>query len=170
MSNNDLQKDDKVVGVVEELRSDEDIDHVDFEDFRDIAYNDPLVEANPNPESIPEEVQRVLWLRAPPPDLTQKKRFGSIRGEFSGQIRSWDFDEQNNLVLVKRTDGFQYFKPRFKNLCTLPAHDLHHIAQLDVNTPISNRLNWSIEEGSRRIEQIKQVEPFQACCGPACQN
>ncbi|MFS7896594.1 hypothetical protein Hanom_Chr08g00705581 [Helianthus anomalus] len=66
---------------------------VDFEDLWGVAHNDTPIEANPNPEPIPEEVQRVLWLRVPPLDLTQKKRFGRIRGEYSGQIRSWDFDE-----------------------------------------------------------------------------
>ncbi|MFS7986722.1 hypothetical protein Hanom_Chr11g01013641 [Helianthus anomalus] len=63
ITNDDLEKDDEVVGIVEELRSDEDVDHVsaegvevDFEDLWGITYNDTSVEANPNPEPIPEEV------------------------------------------------------------------------------------------------------------------
>ncbi|MFS7954911.1 hypothetical protein Hanom_Chr07g00636211 [Helianthus anomalus] len=63
---------------------------VDSEDLRDVAYNDTPIEANPNPTPIPKEVQRTLWFRAPPPDLTQKKRFRRIRGEYSGKIRSYD--------------------------------------------------------------------------------
>ncbi|MFS8006503.1 hypothetical protein Hanom_Chr14g01249941 [Helianthus anomalus] len=122
-------------------------------ELRDLAYKDTPVEVNPNPEQVLEEVQRVLWLRDPPPNLTQKKWCGDIRGEYSGQIRSWDFDSQNNLVMIKRTGGVKYFTPRFKNLGTLPAHDLHHIAQLYLNTPTSNgiikALKKTLEEESR---------------------
>ncbi|KAJ0830137.1 hypothetical protein HanPSC8_Chr15g0651741 [Helianthus annuus] len=87
-----------------------------------------------NPIRILEEVSVVAhkWFRNLPDD-TQRKRYLSTKGEYSGQIRSWDFDEQHGLVMIKRTDGVQYFRPRAKYLQTLPARDLHHIAQLDLN-------------------------------------
>ncbi|XP_035840433.1 uncharacterized protein LOC110906530 [Helianthus annuus] len=87
-----------------------------------------------NPIRIPEEVSVAAhkWFRNLL-DETQRKRYLSTKGEYSGQIRSWDFDEQHGLVMIKRTDGVQYFRPRAKYLQTLPARDLHHIAQLDLN-------------------------------------
>ncbi|KAM0024085.1 hypothetical protein Hdeb2414_s0022g00611611 [Helianthus debilis subsp. tardiflorus] len=87
-----------------------------------------------NPIRVPEEVSVATrrWFRVLPDD-TQRKRYLSTKGEYSGQIRSWDFDEQHGLVMIKRTDGVQYFRPRAKDLQTLPARDLHHIAQLDLN-------------------------------------
>ncbi|KAM0047213.1 hypothetical protein Hdeb2414_s0009g00325831 [Helianthus debilis subsp. tardiflorus] len=86
-----------------------------------------------NPIRVPEEVSVAArrWFRVLPDD-TQRKRYLSTKGEYSGQIRSWDFDEQHGLVMIKRTDGVQYFRPRAKDLQTLPARDLHHIAQLDL--------------------------------------
>ncbi|KAJ0493047.1 hypothetical protein HanRHA438_Chr12g0550871 [Helianthus annuus] len=84
ISNDDLDKDDKVVGIVEVLRPDEDVDHVvmskggnvsysinvqsvegvevDFEDLRGVAYSDTPVEANSNPQRIPEEVRALYGL------------------------------------------------------------------------------------------------------------
>ncbi|KAJ0790349.1 hypothetical protein HanPI659440_Chr05g0214451 [Helianthus annuus] len=87
-----------------------------------------------NPIRVPEEVSVAArrWFRVLPDD-TQRKRYLSTKGEYSGQIRSWDFDEQHGLVMIKRTGGVQYFRPRAKDLQTLPARDLHHIAQLDLN-------------------------------------
>ncbi|KAF5783979.1 hypothetical protein HanXRQr2_Chr11g0514221 [Helianthus annuus] len=87
-----------------------------------------------NPIRILEEVSLAAhkWFRNLP-DETQRKRYLSTKGEYSGQIRSWDFDKQHGLVMIKRTDGVQYFRPRAKFLQTLPARDLHHIAQLDLN-------------------------------------
>ncbi|KAM0028940.1 hypothetical protein Hdeb2414_s0018g00520041 [Helianthus debilis subsp. tardiflorus] len=91
-----------------------------------------------NPIRVPEEVSVAVrrWFRVLPDD-TQRKRYLSTKGEYSGQIRSWDFDEQHGLVMIKRTDGVQYFRPRAKDLQTLPARDLHHIAQLDLNNHTS---------------------------------
>ncbi|KAM0044485.1 hypothetical protein Hdeb2414_s0010g00353861 [Helianthus debilis subsp. tardiflorus] len=91
-----------------------------------------------NPLRVPEEVSAAArrWFRVLPVD-TQRKRYLSTKGEYSGQIRSWDFDEQHGLVMIKRTDGVQYFRPRAKDLQTLPARDLHHIAQLDLNNHTS---------------------------------
>ncbi|MFS7944163.1 hypothetical protein Hanom_Chr06g00508851 [Helianthus anomalus] len=66
---------------------------VDFENLRGIAYNNTPVDANPNQRPIPEEIQKALWFRKLPPDLTQKKRFERTQGEFSGQIRNLDWDE-----------------------------------------------------------------------------
>ncbi|MFS8006427.1 hypothetical protein Hanom_Chr14g01249051 [Helianthus anomalus] len=160
ISNDDLDKDEEVVRIVEEFRPNEDVDHafmrkggnvsysmnvesiggveVDFGNLCGIAYNNTMVDANPNPGPIPEEIQKALWFRKLPLGLTQKKHFKRIKGDFSGQIRSWDWDEQNHLVLIKRMDGVQYFKPRFQTLSSLPGHDLHHIAQLNLNTPTEN--------------------------------
>ncbi|KAJ0616767.1 hypothetical protein HanIR_Chr02g0094151 [Helianthus annuus] len=97
-----------------------------------------------NPLRVPEEVSAATrrWFRVLPDD-TQRKRYLSTKGEYSGQIRSWDFDEQHGLVMIKRTDGVQYFRPRAKDLQTLPARDLHHIAQLDLN----NHTNVAIIRG-----------------------
>ncbi|KAM0066376.1 hypothetical protein Hdeb2414_s0002g00048301 [Helianthus debilis subsp. tardiflorus] len=97
-----------------------------------------------NPLRVPEEVSAAArrWFRVLPDD-TQRKRYLSTKGEYSGQIRSWDFDEQHGLVMIKRTDGVQYFRPRAKDLQTLPARDLHHIAQLDLN----NHTNVAIIRG-----------------------
>ncbi|KAJ0578632.1 hypothetical protein HanIR_Chr05g0250121 [Helianthus annuus] len=83
-----------------------------------------------NPIRIPEEVSVAAhkWFRNLPDD-TQRKRYLSTKGEYSGQIRSWDFDEQHGLVMIKRTDEVQYFRPRAKYLQTLPARDLHHLQQ-----------------------------------------
>ncbi|MFS7898714.1 hypothetical protein Hanom_Chr00s028225g01767661 [Helianthus anomalus] len=71
------------------------------------------------------------WLK-PLPDQTQKKRCVNTKGEYLGQIRSWEFDEQHSLVTIKRMDGVQYFRPRVKYLKTRPARDLHHLASLDL--------------------------------------
>ncbi|MFS7910894.1 hypothetical protein Hanom_Chr02g00111531 [Helianthus anomalus] len=106
ISNDDLDKDDEVVGIVEELRPNEYVDHavmskggnvsysmnvqsiegveVDFEHLRGIAYKNTPVDANPNQGPIPEEIQKALWVRKLPPDLTQKNRFERTQGEFSG--------------------------------------------------------------------------------------
>ncbi|KAF5780825.1 hypothetical protein HanXRQr2_Chr11g0476361 [Helianthus annuus] len=88
-----------------------------------------------NPIRVPEEVNLAArkWFK-PLPDETQWKRYIKTKGEYSGQIRSWDFDEQHSLVMIKRTDGVQYFRPWAKFLQTLPARDLHHIAQLNLNS------------------------------------
>ncbi|MFS7997373.1 hypothetical protein Hanom_Chr12g01141021 [Helianthus anomalus] len=43
---------------------------VDFEELRDLVYKDSPVEVDTNPEQVPEEVRRVLWLTTPPPNLT----------------------------------------------------------------------------------------------------
>ncbi|MFS7935990.1 hypothetical protein Hanom_Chr05g00410121 [Helianthus anomalus] len=60
------------------------------------------------------------------------------RGEYYGHIRCWDFDERHRLIVIKRTDGVQYFKPRARYLKTLIARDLHHLAQLDLNHTTTN--------------------------------
>ncbi|MFS7889985.1 hypothetical protein Hanom_Chr00s000006g01613421 [Helianthus anomalus] len=120
--NDDLDKEDVVEGIVEDWKSDGDvvasIDHVeigkgedivytrenvsivefsdvDFKEFREHIYNDKPVEEVSNPEEVPEEAKNFLhkWLKAPPPYLMQKKRYINTRGKYSGQIRSWDFDE-----------------------------------------------------------------------------
>ncbi|KAF5782342.1 hypothetical protein HanXRQr2_Chr11g0494751 [Helianthus annuus] len=65
-----------------------------------------------NPIRVPEEVSLAArkWFK-PLPDETQRKRYINTKGEYSGQIRSWDFDKQHSLVMIKRTDGVQYFRP-----------------------------------------------------------
>ncbi|MFS8024823.1 hypothetical protein Hanom_Chr16g01467901 [Helianthus anomalus] len=67
------------------------------------------------------------------PDQTQKKRYVNTKGEYKGQIKSWDFEEQHSLVINKQTYGVQYFSSWAKFLQTLPIRDLHHLAQLDLN-------------------------------------
>ncbi|KAJ0681756.1 hypothetical protein HanPI659440_Chr16g0639661 [Helianthus annuus] len=102
--------------------------------IRSFVFGVEMPEEIFNPIRIPEEVSVAArrWFRDLPDD-TQRKRYLSTKGEYSRQIRSWDFDEQHGLVMIKRTDGVQYFRPRAKDLQTLPARDLHHIAQLDLN-------------------------------------
>ncbi|KAJ0519762.1 hypothetical protein HanIR_Chr10g0451851 [Helianthus annuus] len=102
--------------------------------LRSFVFSVEMPEEIFNPIRVPEEVSVAArrWFRVLPDD-TQRKRYLSTKGEYSGQILSWDFDERHGLVMIKRTDGVQYFRPRAKDLQTLPARDLHHIAQLDLN-------------------------------------
>ncbi|KAJ0586709.1 hypothetical protein HanIR_Chr04g0154851 [Helianthus annuus] len=112
--------------------------------LRSYVFGAEMPEEIFNPLRVPEEVSAAArrWFRVLQDD-TQRKRYLSTKGEYSGQIRSWDFDEQHGLVMIKRTDVVQYFRPRAKDLQTLPARDLHHIAQLDLN----NHTNVAIIRG-----------------------
>ncbi|MFS7997917.1 hypothetical protein Hanom_Chr12g01147641 [Helianthus anomalus] len=134
LTNDDLDKENVVEGIVEDWKSDDDVvasidrmeigngedivytmenisivefADVDFKEFREHIYNDKPVEEVSNPEEVPEEVRNFLhkWLNAPPPYLMQNKRYINTRGKYSGQIRSWDFDERHRLIMIKRTDG-----------------------------------------------------------------
>ncbi|MFS7964352.1 hypothetical protein Hanom_Chr08g00749261 [Helianthus anomalus] len=69
-----------------------------------------------------------MWLKAPPLDVTKKKRYINTIGEYSGQIWSWDFDERHRLIMINRTDIVQYFKAFARYPRILLAHDLHHLA------------------------------------------
>ncbi|KAJ0619725.1 hypothetical protein HanHA89_Chr02g0074501 [Helianthus annuus] len=80
--------------------------------IRGFVFGCEMPEENLNPIRISEEVNVAAhkWFRNLPDD-TQRKRYLSTKGECSGQIRSWDFNEQHGLVMIKRTDGVQDFRP-----------------------------------------------------------
>ncbi|KAM0004998.1 hypothetical protein Hdeb2414_s0223g00838741 [Helianthus debilis subsp. tardiflorus] len=161
LNNDYLDEDDVVEGIMEDWKLDDEIaDKFDFvetgkgksieytldiipgaesvevniDDLRDYVFGDALPDKILNPVRVPEEVRLAprKWLKLLP-DQIQKKRYVNTKGEYSGQIRSWDFDKQHSLIMIKRMDGVQYFRPRVKYLQTLHAHDLHHSAQLDLN-------------------------------------
>ncbi|MFS7967456.1 hypothetical protein Hanom_Chr09g00785951 [Helianthus anomalus] len=92
--------------MLETIQGVESVD-VNIDDLRSFVFGNALPEEIPNPKKVPEEYTR--------------------------QIRSWDFDEQHNLIMVKRTDGVLYFRPRDKYLRSLAARDLHHLSELNLN-------------------------------------
>ncbi|KAF5797658.1 hypothetical protein HanXRQr2_Chr07g0283241 [Helianthus annuus] len=85
---------------------------INIDDIRSFVFGSEMPEEIYNPIRVPEEVSLAArkWFK-PLPDETQRKRYINTKGEYSGQIRSWDFDEQHDLVMIKRTDGVQYFRP-----------------------------------------------------------
>ncbi|MFS8024829.1 hypothetical protein Hanom_Chr16g01467961 [Helianthus anomalus] len=148
-----LGEGDVLVGTVEEWRTDDEIadkyGYVETCKGKNIEYEsvganmDDLISyvfryAPPdeitNPLQIPEEirVETRKWFKSLP-NQTQKKKYVNAKGEYTGQIKSWDFEEQHSLVIIKRTYGVQYFRLWAKFLQTLPIRDLHHMAQLDLN-------------------------------------
>ncbi|KAF5780756.1 hypothetical protein HanXRQr2_Chr11g0475621 [Helianthus annuus] len=149
-----LDEGDVLIGPVEEWRTDDEIAEkfayvetckgknieydsvgaVNMNDLRSYVFGDAPPDEITDPIQIPEEICLAShkWFKSLP-DQTQKKSYVNTKGEYTGQIISWDFDEQQSLVMIKRTDGVQYFRPWAKFLQTLPARDLHHLAQLDLN-------------------------------------
>ncbi|KAF5802117.1 hypothetical protein HanRHA438_Chr06g0265111 [Helianthus annuus] len=161
LNNDDLDEDDVAEGIVEDWKLDDEIADkfnfvetgkgksieymldtipgaesvaVNIDDLRGYVFGDALPDKIPNPVRVPEEVRQVprKWLK-PLLDQIQKKRYVNTKRECSGQIRSWDFDKKHSLIMIKRMDGVQYFRPRVKYLQTLPACDLHYLAQFDLN-------------------------------------
>ncbi|MFS7963824.1 hypothetical protein Hanom_Chr08g00742841 [Helianthus anomalus] len=149
-----LDEGDVLIGAVEEWRTDDEIADnfayvqtfkgknieydsvgaVNMNDLRSYVFGDALPEEITDPIQIPEEIRLAShkWFKSLP-DQNQKKSYVNANGEYTGHIISWDFDEQHSLVMIKRNDGVQYFRPWAKFLQTLPACDLHHLAQLDLN-------------------------------------
>ncbi|KAJ0609061.1 hypothetical protein HanRHA438_Chr03g0136751 [Helianthus annuus] len=135
----DWRTDDELAGKFEfiETAQGERIEYeslpVNSDNIRSFVFGSEMPEEIYNPIRVSEEVSLAArkWFK-PLPNETQRKRYINTKGEYSGQIRSWDFDE-HSLVMIKRTDGVQYFRPWAKFLQTLPARDLHHIAQLNLN-------------------------------------
>ncbi|MFS7968445.1 hypothetical protein Hanom_Chr09g00797511 [Helianthus anomalus] len=66
--------------------------------------------------------------------------------------------------MVKCTDGVQYFRPRVKYLRSLPARDLHHLAQLNLNNNNNNvgsiRGLITVLEAESRNSKWKRFKPM----------
>ncbi|MFS7944164.1 hypothetical protein Hanom_Chr06g00508861 [Helianthus anomalus] len=62
-------------------------------------------------------------------------------------------------------DGVQYFKPRFQTLSSLPGHDLHHIAQLNLNTPTENGLICHLKNVLENESRAMKWEQFTPAVG-----
>ncbi|MFS7972853.1 hypothetical protein Hanom_Chr09g00849721 [Helianthus anomalus] len=117
LENDDLDRDDVVEGVVDDWKSNDDIiadidqveikkgggityivenlpivnfTDIDFEHFKAHIYNNEDVKEIAIPEEIPKEIGYGFfkWLKAPPLDPTQKKRYINTHGEYSGETRS----------------------------------------------------------------------------------
>ncbi|MFS7934905.1 hypothetical protein Hanom_Chr05g00397141 [Helianthus anomalus] len=157
ISNDDLDKDDEGVGIVDELRPNEDVDHAVMSKGGNVSYS-MNVQSSEGVEVDFENLRGISYKNT-------SKRFERTQGEFSGQIRSWDWDEQNHLVLIKRMDGVQYFKPRFQTLSSLPGHDLHRIAQLNLNTPTENGLICHLKKVLENESRAMKWEQFTPAVG-----
>ncbi|KAM0014588.1 hypothetical protein Hdeb2414_s0034g00725501 [Helianthus debilis subsp. tardiflorus] len=110
-----------LIGQVEEWRTDDEIADkyayvetcegknieydfvgVNMNDLRSYVFGDAPPDEITDPIKIPEEIRLAShkWFKSLP-DQTQKKRYVNTKGEYTGQIISWDFDEQHSLVMIK---------------------------------------------------------------------
>ncbi|MFS7931295.1 hypothetical protein Hanom_Chr04g00354311 [Helianthus anomalus] len=126
-----LDEGDILIGPVEEWRTDDEIadkfyyvetckgKNIEYDsvgvanmnDLRSYVFGDAPPDKITDPIQIPEEMRLAshIWFKSLP-DQTQKKSYVNTKGEYTGRIISWDFDEQHSLVMIKRTDGVQYFR------------------------------------------------------------
>lgn len=70
-----------------------------------------------------------------------------MKAECKGAIISWKFGEDLDLLIVKSTDGLQYFGHNLSDLSSLPKREINHLAQL-------NLINRSNNDWEKHIELV----------------
>ena len=93
---------------------------------------------------------KASWFRTLPPKPIVKASY-DVTKACKGAIISWKFDDILKLIIVKRSDGLQYFQPTFLALSSLPKCEVVRLAKL-------NLINRSNSDWGYQIERILRKE------------
>lgn len=86
-----------------------------------------------------------------------------VRGDYTGIIKSWKV--QNRVLMIKRLDGIQYFKLRFKKLSTLPKGEINRLAQLNLINRSSDSYADFFEKCLRQEVRTKRYNKLKPTLG-----
>ena len=138
------------IGLSEQsVESEDDLDHVVLKK----RTSEPEIVGEPglNVNDLKEQVQaekKASWFRPRPPSPVFKKFIDTtgVRETTKG-IKSWFYDAELKLFVIRRYDGVQYLPKSIKAFNTLPKYELRDLARLELINPSNN----AIAESFRRV-------------------
>ncbi|HEY5235615.1 MAG TPA: hypothetical protein VIJ14_05515, partial [Rhabdochlamydiaceae bacterium] len=110
--------------------------------------NTPLQaeEAEPNSER---SNLKASWFKSLPPKPKAKASY-DVSEACKGMIISWKYDEKLKLIVVKRSDGVQYFQANFSALSSLPKCEVIRLSKLNIINRSNDDLGYQIERLLRK--------------------